>query len=109
MTRNGSPCLIVSYYLPNGETVKQWLFQGNSVRNWWRKRSRRDCPADLESVAQMAAVGVTKPTSEITYVRDGSFNKVTAQKIGNFDPKFAKWMTEVTEIFGDFTVMKVVS
>ena len=57
----------------------------------------------------MAAVGVTKPTSEITYVRDGSFNKVTAQKVGNFDPKFAKWMTEVTEVFGDFTVMKVVS
>ena len=52
---------------------------------------------------------MTKPTAEIEYERDGAFNKVTREVIGNYDPKVGEFLTEVQNIFGDFTVIKVVS
>ena len=52
---------------------------------------------------------MTKPTAEIQYERDGAFNKVTKEVIGNFDPRVGEFLTEVKDIFGDFTVIKVVS
>ena len=52
---------------------------------------------------------MTKPTAEIEYEREGAFNKVTREVVGNFNPKVGEFLTEVQEVFGSFTVIKVVS
>ena len=108
-TRKGHRCLIVSYYLPNGETIKQWLFPGRSLDEWWEARSKRDRPSRLEDVADVCGKGWTLPTSEIEYERDGQFNKVLSTKVGQFSPAIGKFLQDVYDVFGDFEVVRVIS
>ena len=99
----------MSYYLPHGEVIKQWLFEGRSSSQWWKRRSSRPVPPDLGTFAEACSLGLTKPTAEIEYEREGAFNKVTREVVGNFNPKVGEFLTEVQEVFGSFTVIKVVS
>lgn len=108
-TQKGHRCLIVSYYLPNGEVVKQWLFPGRGLDAWWEARSKRERPARLDDIAEVCGKGWTLPTAEIAYERDGRFNKVLNTKVGQFSPAVGKFLDDVFEIFGEFEVIKVVS
>ena len=108
-TRKGNRCLIVSYYLPNGETVKQWLFPGRSLDEWWEARTKRDRPSRLEDVADVCGKGWTLPTAEIKYERDGQFNKVLGTTVGQFNPAIGRFLQEVHEVFGEFEVVRVIA
>lgn len=107
-TRKGHRCLIVSYYLPNGEVVKQWLFPGRDLDEWWDVRSNRVRPARLDDIAEACGKGWTLPTAEISYERDGRFNKVLRSKPGKWPEAVGKFLSEAHEIFGDFEVVRVV-
>ena len=108
-TRKGHRCLIVSYYLPNGKTVKQWLFPGRDLDKWWEARSKRERPSRLDDIAEVCGKGWTMPTAEITYERDGRFNKVLSTKVGQFSPAIGKFLQEVHEVFGEFEVVRVIA
>lgn len=108
-TSKGNRCLIVSYYLPNGEVVKQWLFNGPSLDAWWAARSKKPMPNSYQAIEAACMVGKALPTSEIAYERDGRFNKVLSTKVGTFPPAIGKFLNEVNTVFGDFEVIRVVS
>lgn len=99
----------MSYYLGNGEVVKQWLFHGSALDAWWEARSRRPRPARLEDIATACGKGWTLPTASIKYERDGRFNKVISTDVGQFSPAVGKFLDEVQSVFGEFEVIRVIS
>lgn len=109
VTRKGSACFIVSYYLTSGETLKQWLFPGPKLEEWWDARSRVPCPSTCKAIAELATRGAVLPTSEVSYKREGRWPNVVSTKVGQFPGAFAAFMKEAKDIFGDVEVIKVIA
>ena len=109
VTQKGSACFIVSYYTEGGEVIKQWLFPGPKLEEWWDRRSGKKCPSTCEAIADLATRGAVLPTKSITYKREGRWPNVISTEIGKFPEAFGQWMSEVREIFGDVEVIKVIA
>lgn len=109
VTQRGSACFIVSYYTEGGEVVKQWLFPGPRLEEWWSARSRAKCPSSCEAIADLAVRGAVLPTKSLTLKREGRWPSVIATEVGAFPEVFGQWMSEVREIFGDVEVIKVIA
>ena len=109
VTRKGSPCLIVSYHTNADEVIRQWLFPGRSLAEWWKERSPTKPPSDMDEAADMASRGRVKPTRTVHFVRDGRWSKVVGTDVGEFPKEFAEFMRDVQSIFGEVEVIRVVA
>lgn len=107
-TKSGRECLVVSYYLQH-ETVKQWLFPGSATfKKWWGRRSAVAPPSSPDLVADMARKGYVKPTKSLSYERDGKFNKIVADEVGEFPKEFFDFLSRVTEVFGEVETIRII-
>jgi len=68
-----------------------------------------DVPSNLESAADLASKGAVLPTKSINVRREGRWPKVVDTTVGQFPESFARFMTEVKEVFGDVEVVKVIA
>ena len=109
VTRKGSPCFIVSYHTVSDEVIRQWLFPGKSLAEWWKERSPTKPPSDMDEAADMASRGRVKPTRAVHFVRDGRWSKVVGTDVGEFPKEFAEFMRDVQYIFGEVEVIRVVA
>lgn len=109
VTRKGHPCLVVSYYSESGDVFKEWLFQGNSIREWWEPRSSQPPPRTMNDAANLASRGAVLPTSAVYIRREGRWPTVVGTEVGKFPESFAEFMREVKEVFGEVEIIKVIA
>lgn len=105
--RGGS--LLVSFHLEY-EVVKMWLNLGSDkFLNFWRDRSQRVPPGDVDEALYIANRGGLLPTKKIQYKREGKWPTVVSTETGTFPKEIREFVELAGELFGPLEVIRVIA